>query len=192
MTLYGSCPYQQMERTRYFSSDRTARSQELDAYREIYFFIDRDFDDLKGFSAGHDIFLTDRYSIENYLVSERVLCSILIDEFKCADEAIDNVVSVFATAMRHFVDAMSSVNRRLFRARKLLISSKGNGIENQISKYVMVCLETVNCIVNLNDLQNLIPFDREPTEEEILELDAEFNDLNPHLRHRGKFLLAFF
>ena len=41
----------------------------------IYYVVDSDYDGLKGFSAGGDIYATDCYSVENYLVSREVVAS---------------------------------------------------------------------------------------------------------------------
>lgn len=51
--------------------------------KNLYFFVDRDFDDLAGHKPSEALFLTDMYSVENYLVSRDVLESILKNEFHC-------------------------------------------------------------------------------------------------------------
>ncbi|MEH2552402.1 hypothetical protein V1283_009047 [Bradyrhizobium sp. AZCC 2262] len=158
----------------------------------IYFFLDRDFDDLKGYATGPDLFLTEMYSIENYLASERVLESILVDELKCAGEPIDRALSLFHAAMESFFAAMSPANRRVFHARRLSIGLKGSGIENRIAKYVVAELESARAITDSDSLKILIPLEREPDTGETTNIDIEFEELDPHSRHRGKFILAFF
>src|ERR1700730_10737157 len=44
-------------------------SDTTDVKRGVFFFVDRDFDDLRDQLPGPDIVCTDRYSIENYLVT---------------------------------------------------------------------------------------------------------------------------
>jgi hypothetical protein len=79
------------------------RPQETHLRSGMYFFIDRDFDDLKGFASGSDLFMTEMYSIENYLVSERVFKSVLLDELKCAGEQIDGALLLFRIVMDSFL-----------------------------------------------------------------------------------------
>jgi hypothetical protein len=158
----------------------------------IYFFLDRDFDDLKGHATGPDLFLTEMYSIENYLASERVLESILIDELKCAGEPIDRALSLFRVVMRNFFEAMSPANKRIFYARRLSIGLTGSGIENRIGKYVVTELESVRAVTDPDVLRDLIPLEREAEAEETTELSIEFEGLDPAARHRGKFIAAFF
>lgn len=157
----------------------------------VYFFVDRDFDDLKGFEKGSDIFMTEAYSIENYLVSKQVFESILVDEFKCAGESIDCALSLFSSIMGTFFEVMSEPNQRIFFARRLSIAMKG-GIEEQIKKYVTIELEAVKVLASKDVLKLLIPLEREPSPKEVASLTLEFVELEPALRHRGKFVLAFF
>lgn len=158
----------------------------------IYFFVDRDFDDLKGFEQSPEIFMTSMYSVENYLASQSVLESILLDEFKCAGEQIDKAISTFSVAMQSFFEAMTAANRRIFYARHLSIGVSGSGIDNQLSKYVVTELKSAKTVANSDALKGLIPLNREPDAEERSKLDPLFNRLDPPSRHRGKFILAFF
>jgi hypothetical protein len=169
----------------------SVRPNEIYLREAVFFFLDRDFDDLKGYAAGSDVFLTDMYSIENYLASERVLESILADEFKCAGDRIDRVLSLFQAVMGSFYEAMSPANRRIFYARRLSIGLTGSGIENRIAKYVAPELESAGVLASA-DVKVLIPLEREPNIEEVRTIDLEFDQLDPPLRHRGKFILSFF
>ena len=158
----------------------------------VYFFLDRDFDDLKGFSMGSDVFMTDMYSIENYLASSQVLESILLDELRCAGERIDDALSLFCAVMKSFFEVMSPANRRIFYGRRLSIGSAGSGIENRVGKYVVTELESVRALATPEDLKLLIPLKSEPPAEDARRIDPEFEGLDPRSRHRGKFILAFF
>jgi hypothetical protein len=51
--------------------------------RNVLFFVDRDYDDLAGFESQSGVFMTDAYSVENYLVTPRVVGELLRDEFPC-------------------------------------------------------------------------------------------------------------
>ncbi|SFV28904.1 DUF4435 domain-containing protein [Hyphomicrobium facile] len=158
----------------------------------VHFFVDRDFDDLKGQSQSSDIFMTDMYSTENYLVSPKVLSSVLIDEFKCIGEQIDRALSAFAKDLESFCEGMSPANRRIFYARRLSIGLIGSGIDNRLAKYVSTELAAVRIIATSDDLKALIPLMREPGAEETKQIDLEFEGLDSPSRHRGKFILAFF
>ena len=76
----GAGKSQLLDFRRRMASDRTGLS------RGTYLFVDRDFDGLRGQKEGADIFCTEAYSVENYLVSTTILKSILTDEFRCTGE----------------------------------------------------------------------------------------------------------
>ena len=158
----------------------------------IYMLVDRDFDGLRGQVEGDDIFCTDRYSIENYFVSALILRSILSDEFRCTAETDhrDDILKLFENVLGQFNDCMREANKRIFRAR--LLGIRGPGIQQKISRYVEITSRSVHKIYDERKLRKLIDFDREPTLDEIQDIDAKFDALDPLLNYRGKFLLAFF
>jgi hypothetical protein len=90
-----------------------------DLRRGVYFFVDRDFDDLRDRAADDRVFMTDRYSIENYLVTESVLIELLKDEFHCHGQPAvrDRVVSLFQEQLRAFTVATTEINFRIYLAR---------------------------------------------------------------------------
>ena len=181
----------------------TGKSQILDFRRRIrndqsglavgvYMFVDQDFDGLRGQSEGNDIFCTDAYSIENYLVSETVLRSILTDEFRCTAETDhrDNILKLFARILCEFNECIKDANGRIFRGRQLGLLR--TGIDDKISKYVEISHYNVRKIYDKEKLADLIGLEREPSLDETACIDAAFEELNPLLSYRGKFLLAFF
>ena len=157
-----------------------------------YLFVDRDFDGLRGQEEGEDIFCTEAYSIENYLVSPIILRSILTDEFRCTAETDhrDNILKLFCAVLSEFNDCIRDANLRIYRTRRLRIV--GRGIEERISSYVDVSVHDVKKVCDDVEAQKLIRFDREPTMEEIESLQDNFESLDPLVHYRGKFLLAFF
>lgn len=163
-----------------------------DLKKSVYFFVDRDFDDLRGQAPGPDIYMTEAYSIENHLVSESVLMDILNDEFKCTAENgdRDRIIALFNKVFAEFLGIMQVPNRRLFVASKNSLR-KSNVIE-AISRFVNISLHSVTSNFNDQDLERLIPTTREPTPEESSSAEEEFTSLDPQSRHRGKYLLAFF
>ena len=86
-----------------------------------YFVVDRDFDDLIGFDGIDAVFMTDMYSIENYLVSSEVLGELLRDEFPChaRPDVREEIIKVFERDYARFLELTSSVNRRIFVARQI-------------------------------------------------------------------------
>lgn len=158
----------------------------------VYFFVDRDYDDLKGHTSDTDLFCTDMYSIENYLVSTRVMESVLTEEFRCPAGATDmhRVLAIFTGTLEKFNRAMKAPNRRMFQARRLGI--RGRTVTDPVGKYVRISLNDVVASYTESDLTTLIQLEREPTQAEVARLDEEFNRLDPITRHRGKFLIQFF
>lgn len=157
----------------------------------VYFFVDHDFDGLQGHAPGPDLFCIDSYSIENYLVSAEVVRSILIEEFRCSaiEDECDKVVRIFDDVARQFLQCMRAANRRMFFGTRLGI--RGSGVEEALSRYVEIGLTEVRLTCTDQDLQALIPLEREPAPEEIDLLAAEFDALDPRTGYRGKFIIGF-
>lgn len=157
----------------------------------VYLFIDRDFDDRAGFDASDDIFMTDTYSVENYLVSETVLRSLLRDEFPCHDhpDIIDNVLAQFRTDYSDFLAHTEELNRRLFIYRRTQ-TPMSKSFPNKLSDLATVSAEGVAAaVVSVDDTMPAIfaiPRQRHT------ELSAEFAKLDPAARYRGKNALMFF
>lgn len=158
----------------------------------VYFFIDNDYDGYKEQAPGPDIFCTRAYSIENYLVTERVLKSLLGDEFRCVAVNDDEVkvVQLYREVLQKFCLVMRVPNERIFQARKLKISC--SGINNSINRYISIELKGVETRYTDEDLKELIPLEREPTLRECADLADDFNRMDSAMCHRGKFLYEFF
>ena len=158
----------------------------------IYLFVDRDFDGLRGQPEGEDIFCTGAYSVENYLVSEGILRSILSDEFRCTADTghREDVVRLFERVLFQFNDCIREANRRLFYSRRL--DGPNVSIEEKISRYVDISLCEVRKVYDASTLMELVPFDEDIPLDAKACLDCEFDGLDPLLGYRGKFLLAFF
>jgi hypothetical protein len=157
----------------------------------VYYFVDRDYDDLQGREAGDDIFMTDYYSVENYLVTEAVLENILKTEmdFNLRPELRKCVLNIFLSVFEEFLSRFSVVNFRIFLARRERLE-----IIDEKESLKKLWLDV--------SLQEIGPF-RKPPEEivrligQISEKEKEvykqgFDQLDPATRHRGKFMLAFF
>lgn len=157
----------------------------------VYYFVDHDFDGLQGRSPHFRIFCSDRYSVENFLVSSRVLEDLLTIDFHCHGYPVvrARVVDVFNDVYRQFLDITKKVNFRIFLARKLRIRQLDD-LPERINQLAHVELQTVReGGVSVNDLVKL---EREPTQEETAALAAEFEAIPPEHGYRGKFALVFF
>jgi len=157
----------------------------------VLFFIDRDFNDLCGRKNENDIFMTDCYSVENYLVSERVLEALLTTGFHCESYPVvrAKLLSLFRNLYLEFLSALKEVNFRIFVARKKqidILNEKQNLSKLWTPIYLKkigVSSKTADEIVELNDYVS---------EEEFSKLRKEFDKLDAKGRYRGKFSLRFF
>lgn len=155
-----------------------------------YFFIDHDFDGLQGRADSRKIFVTDKYSIENYLVCGELLDDLLTVDFHCHGfpQVRTSVRKSFEAIYIQFLNITKDLNIRIFAARTLSIRQIGDLPEKL--KYI--------ANVNLTDVfptehlaQDLVSLSREPTEEEWIKVEAAFASINPVHGYRGKFALQF-
>lgn len=156
----------------------------------VYFFIDRDFDDARGHGASDALYMTDAYSIENYLVTSDVLDQVLSIEFHC--DGIPGVraavIESFMQLYDEFLRVTRDINFELFVARRLAIDLE-QSLGSNIGKFVRIDLSSV---VRLEiSAFDVIRPRRPVTEDEKAALSAEFDALEPRSRYRGKFALAF-
>jgi len=96
----------------------------LDALRDdatslgerVYFFIDRDFDDLQGREVTDNVYLTEKYSIENYLVCKDVVSDILLLDLQCAgaEKTRSQALDLFESNYRSFLECTKDLNFRIF------------------------------------------------------------------------------
>ena len=171
---------------------KNALSQDLSGLEKgVYFFIDRDFDDLNGFIDNVNLFMTETYSVENCIVTEEVLEEVLRDEFPCHSlpSFRRSIVEIFNRDYEQFLVVTSNVNRRIYFARRIPIGIMGE-LPTRLSQLAMV--EIGNVQSSAVPLEQLIVLDREPTPEEHTKFADDFASLDPRLRFRGKFALKFF
>ncbi|MBU9262857.1 DUF4435 domain-containing protein [Burkholderia multivorans] len=157
----------------------------------VYYFVDHDFDGLQGRAAHFRIFCSDRYSVENFVVSSSVLEDLLTIDFHCHGHPIirARVREVFDDVYRQFLDATKKINFRIFLARRLGIRQLDD-LPERINQLARVELRGAwELGVSESDLVKL---EREPTEEEAAALIKEFEVIRPEYGYRGKFALAFF
>jgi len=157
----------------------------------IYFFIDRDFDDSRGVKLTTTTFMTDEYSVENYLVNEDVLEEVLKNEFHCHGhpEVRKLIIGLFTKAFDRFLDLCRDLNLRIYIARRVPIELRGH-LPEKISQLTSVEIDAIQ--PSAKSLSELVKLLREPTDAETTELSQDFHKLDPRTRYRGKFSLMFF
>lgn len=159
-----------------------------------FYFVDHDFDGLKGQTKEEDVYLTPCYSIENLLVGEEILQSLLRTKFHCydkhAEEDIAKILSLFQARQAEFEQAISSANRWLHAARcqELLCKS----ITEDLDKLVRINLQRVEQEADGAKLATLLGMAAEPDQAFLQTSAAQFAQLNPLRDWRGKFWYEFF
>jgi hypothetical protein len=157
----------------------------------VLFFIDRDFNDLCGRKNENDIFMTDCYSVENYLVSERVLEALLTTGFHCESYPVvrAKLLCFFSALYLEFLSVLKEVNFRIFIARKKQIEIL-NEKQNLSKLFTPIYLEKIG--VSSKAAHEIVELKDSVSEEEYSRLRKKFDKLDPRKRYRGKFCLAFF
>jgi hypothetical protein len=166
-------------------------ADEGDLIKRVYFFVDRDFDDAQGRPASEKLYITDRYSIENYLVCQHVLNDLLIVELHCngVDALRTSILGIFNDLHKAFLQHTQELNFRIFSARRLGIAQIGD-LPNRIDVLAQVELGAVSS--SGAQVTDLVILEREPTSSELEMLRPEFDKFDPILRYRGKFSWLFF
>lgn len=162
--------------------------------KDVRYFIDKDFDGLKGHKPGNDLYCTPTYSIENLLVDEQILLTLLRGEYRCSDEnAADDIARIrglYGDRLTEFLGLLKETNQLIHYARTLNIHI--NSIENDLKKYVQVSLEQVHSANPRTPPWKLIGMPKEVPNVDLVPYDHAFNELDPIREWRGKFVFAFF
>jgi len=157
----------------------------------VYYFIDKDYDNYQGREPHQKIYMTEKYSIENFIVCAELLNDLLILEFHMngQNETRQKINETFERLYGKFLEITSAINFRIFLARKLGIRQRDD-LPKNCTSFVSISSENVTALdVNVHDLVQL---EREPTIAEENHLLSEFNSLQPQHDYRGKFALSFF
>jgi len=160
----------------------------------VRYFVDRDFDGLKGHEPGEDVYVTPCYSFENLLVNVTVLKKLMQSEFRCnaedAAEDIEKIENLFAERLSEFISSIRQANFLLHAARSQGI--KLNNADNELSKYVRISLSCVKSNGTQAEVAKLLGYATEPDESMLAASKPAFDKLDPQLDWRGKFIFAFF
>ena len=159
--------------------------------KKVYFFIDRDFDDYRTYGPDPNTFMTDQYSVENYVVTREVLEELLKDEFQChaAPCVRSRLLDEFDARLTEFLNATRSLNFRLFIARRKNFALTKT-IPQRVNAIANVTLESVK--PTTTPIDDIIAFQGAIDDDEQASLTQEFNSFDPQTRYRGKFAYLFF
>lgn len=156
----------------------------------IYFFVDRDFDELRGREQKKSIYITDTYSFENHLVNRDIVDNILKMEFHCDGKPNTRakISALFEKVYKSFLNTTKDINFRIYCARKLQIPIDDK-LPNRINQLCNLTIDDAQSIGM--DAKCIIPLSIEPTGEKLDTLQAEFEKLEPSRHYRGKFSYLF-
>lgn len=169
-------------------------------YKKSYFFIDHDFDGSKGYDKRSNLFITDRYSIENYLFDPEIIVSYLQAEFKCYEpnnlDKLNQLKQFYSCNLNNFLFLLKDLNYQIFLARSLNIDvqiSDNKKIKESINIELETCdLKIVSNLSNMLD-ENIHQVSIGKVDKEILDkYSDEFNQLSLIKSYRGKFIHFFF
>lgn len=156
-----------------------------------YFIVDHDYDGLRGFAGGDDIYVLPAYSVENYLADESSFESFLrADLHVVGDPALRaTLLEKFESLRVQFLDAMLGACIKLYGAKN---ESVGNvQIDDGVGAIVDVGLHGVTVYPEKSS-QDLVRTDREISSAGIDSGLDFFASSDKRLWIRGKFLLVFF
>lgn len=156
----------------------------------VYFFVDRDYDDLQGYVQDNVTYITETYSVENFLVLPETIEKVLKDEFHCGGfpDQCSKLLSLYDSVLSSFLDASAEANQRIYVARRLGLEIQGS-LPKSCTKICEVGLDAVN--KSSVPTSEWITYSDEPSSHKVLELQQEFSSLDPVRRYRGKFLIGF-
>lgn len=157
----------------------------------VCFAVDRDFDDLLGQEPGPDIFCTDRYSVESYVIEEHVVASVLRDELRLEEgsKMYEAAIKAYRKTLNELMAALTCVNFRIYCCRRLRVEFLSKVPE--IRKFVGVHVTQIVPKVDDQVLADELPVATELQSSLLESLRIDFDSLDPRLRHRGKFLFQF-
>ncbi|MBU9438726.1 DUF4435 domain-containing protein [Burkholderia multivorans] len=181
--------------------DYIGRSKEVAKTGETIYFVDKDFDGLKGMPSGGDIYITPTYSIENIVVCRSALRYLLLSRFKLADvetfDDVDRILGKFDDLLVQHEIALAEANRVIHFVRKRSLDGEkytSGSISEVCSKFADVEQTdlSVKQLATGNALLDLISVCRPIDAAEFEKLKDEFQSLNSATEWRGKFLFYLF
>jgi hypothetical protein len=156
----------------------------------VVYLVDRDYDDWAGHAPTEDVFMTDRYSIENYFVCERVLDHALNNQFLCAGKPAEKqpVVDRFKSSFEEYRVASDETQKRTYIARRLNLRD-GGSLPSKIKEIVAVSgpYQVQPLPLDKLKVESAVGVDRATLQA----LEDEYVSLSFLERARGKYHRAF-
>jgi hypothetical protein len=177
------------------------KSKDIPRGGGVVFFVDRDFDGLKGQAAGREIYMTPTYSIENILVCKGAFRNILLAEFKLGDadsiQDIDRILLQFDKIMEQHAAALAEANELIHCVRQEALKSNlltTGSISDQPKKFADIDAETLTVTKNASGkaIEELITIQTPIPEVLLNQYKEDFSALAPNTSWRGKFLYFLF
>lgn len=164
---------------------------------EVFFFVDRDFDQHPEPGEFDDVYVTRGYAIENECVHWPIVESFLRANFDIADAddegALSSLQSDFEMAMSLYRDATKSLQRMLFVCRRNSIRClPGDDVIKllKIDFSARAVRERFSTLVELaSELQ--VPLEQQPLAIAKMSLAEDFEHLDWRLQWRGKYHFDF-
>lgn len=168
---------------------RISRSKRV-AESKVIYIIDRDYDDWKGNEERNDTFMTDRYSIENYFVCDRVVDHILNTSFHCAGDLSCKVeiIKSFNNCLVSYQNSSKLTHLHTFIKRKMNDRSS-QSLPDRFRDIVQLVGKLDFEEIDVSDLKVNLP---EGLDSAVIgQFTAEFEALPFVERARGKFHRVF-
>jgi hypothetical protein len=166
-------------------------SDKANSVEGIYFFVDRDFDDLQGRHLDDRTFMTSCYSVENYLARDEVLDVVLTNDFHLngLPEERTRIIALYNELFDDFLDLAKHANERIYVARKAKVELLKQ-LPSDCKKIAKIYVDRID--PTSIDPDTWLTYKSAVAQHEIdLHLE-EFQKLDPRARYRGKFILDFF
>jgi len=160
------------------------------------FFVDHDFDGMRGMAESGAIYMTPCYSVENLYIDKLVVRKILTEEFLLDDfdnsEELENIIELYEQRLAELVASLTPLNAWIaIQREKEDASSKLNLGSTKLNKFVTISLEKVDSKYTIDSLDAMFPDAIEVSEGELQTKILEFDGGNKVLLFRGKYLIEF-
>lgn len=176
-------------------------SKEMPKGGGTLFFVDRDFDGLKGRVPGADIYVTPTYSIENIVVCKRALRHLLLTQFRLINSDgigdVEGIMARYDTLIEQHKIELKDANRiiHFIRSRRLAGEKYTDGSISSVPwKFADLdrATLTVKKTASGNQLNELVSLCKPIEPAKLQELSANFESLDSHRDWRGKFVFYLF
>jgi hypothetical protein len=173
--------------------DQVSSSNEV-ANDRVLFFVDSDFDNTKGRAVNFHLYVTNAYSIENYVVNSKAFEKILTCDLGMIGDLQSfraQLVKIFESRKVEFNRLVAPINAYLRWLR--LESGQEISFPDSIGKAISVDLEKIELIIDssLDAMSGWVGTAVFPTEEIFNSHLGELENLDLSQWGRGKFLFDF-